>query len=106
MLHGLGSRGILRAARSNLTCMCMHMMLVACAPPSNCLTPYGLGSWKWPAGTGTEGSTVAAVGTPIGMADYLIVGICLARSASLLTQTRAHFARVEGLVLAEPGIPG
>jgi tRNA(fMet)-specific endonuclease VapC len=40
-----------------------------------------------------------ASGTPIGMADYLIAGICLARSAILLTRSRAHFERVAGLSL-------
>jgi tRNA(fMet)-specific endonuclease VapC len=40
-----------------------------------------------------------AGGTPIGMADYLIAGICLSRSAALLTRNRAHFERVPGLVL-------
>jgi predicted nucleic acid-binding protein len=38
-------------------------------------------------------------GTPIGMADYLIAGICLSRSAILLTRNRAHFERVPALVL-------
>lgn len=38
-------------------------------------------------------------GTPIGMADYLIAGICLARSALLLTRNRSHFERVPGLAL-------
>lgn len=38
-------------------------------------------------------------GTPIGMADYLIAGICLARGATLLTRNRAHFERVPGLAL-------
>lgn len=41
-------------------------------------------------------------GRPIGMADYLIAGICLARSAALLTRNRAHFARVPGLNVVEP----
>jgi predicted nucleic acid-binding protein len=41
-----------------------------------------------------------AEGKPIGMADYLIAGICLARSASLLTRNPKHFKRVEGLRLA------
>jgi predicted nucleic acid-binding protein len=41
-----------------------------------------------------------AEGTPIGMADYLIAGICLSRSAALLTRNRSHFERVEGLRLA------
>ncbi len=45
-------------------------------------------------------SSLEADGSPIGMADYLIVGICLARSAELLTRNRAHFGRVPGLVLA------
>lgn len=40
-----------------------------------------------------------AEGRPIGMADYLIAGICLARSAVLLTRNRAHFERVDGLAL-------
>jgi len=44
-------------------------------------------------------------GQPIGMANYLIAGICLARSAELLTRNRAHFERVPGLRLAEFG-PG
>jgi len=40
-----------------------------------------------------------SAGTPIGMADYLIAGICLSRSAVLLTRNRAHFERVPGLTL-------
>ena len=40
-----------------------------------------------------------SAGEPIGMADYLIAGICLARSAILLTRNRAHFERVPGLAL-------
>ncbi len=36
-------------------------------------------------------------GTPIGTADYLIAGICLARSATLLTRNRKHFLRVPDL---------
>lgn len=42
-----------------------------------------------------------ADGTPIGMADYLIAGICLARHARLLTRNTAHFTRVSGLQLAD-----
>lgn len=38
-------------------------------------------------------------GQKIGMADYLIAGICLSTGASLLTRNRAHFERVPGLVL-------
>lgn len=41
--------------------------------------------------------TLESAGTPIGMGDYLIAGICLARSAVLLTRNRSHFDRVEGL---------
>ena len=37
----------------------------------------------------------------IGMADFLIAGICLSRSAALLTRNRKHFARVPELLLAE-----
>ena len=42
-----------------------------------------------------------SAGTSIGMADYLIAGICLARSASLLTRNRDHFERVDGLILGD-----
>jgi tRNA(fMet)-specific endonuclease VapC len=45
---------------------------------------------------------LAAQGLPIGMADYMIAGICVARSAALLTRNRAHFERVPGLTL----VPG
>jgi predicted nucleic acid-binding protein len=40
-----------------------------------------------------------AAGQPIGMADYLIAGICLVRAATLLTRNRTQFARVPGLVV-------
>ncbi len=40
-----------------------------------------------------------SAGTPIGMADYLIAGICLARPAVLLTRNVDHFSRVPGLRL-------
>ena len=40
-----------------------------------------------------------AGGVKIGMADYLIAGICLVRSATLLTRNLKHFQRVEGLIL-------
>lgn len=39
------------------------------------------------------------VGTPIGMADYLIAGICLASGAVLLTRNLEHFSRVPDLRL-------
>ena len=42
-----------------------------------------------------------ASGKAIGMADYLIAAICLARSAPLLTRNVAHFARVPGLPVLE-----
>ncbi|MEX1258967.1 MAG: type II toxin-antitoxin system VapC family toxin [Gemmatimonadota bacterium] len=40
-----------------------------------------------------------SAGNPIGMADYLIAGICLERAALLLTRNREHFERVAGLSL-------
>jgi len=44
-------------------------------------------------------------GEEIGMADYLIAGICLSRSAPLLTRNVAHFSRVPELRLVDPGEP-
>ena len=44
-------------------------------------------------------------GTPIGMADYMIAGICLAHSAILLTRNRRHFERVVGLALGRESPP-
>ncbi len=38
-------------------------------------------------------------GKPLGMGDYLIAGICLSRSAPLLTRNLAHFSRVPELRL-------
>jgi len=46
-------------------------------------------------------SALEAAGTPIGTADYLIAGICLSRSATLLTGNRAHFEKVSDLRLGE-----
>lgn len=40
-----------------------------------------------------------AAGSGIGMADYLIAGICMTRPASLLTRNLKHFGRVSGLSL-------
>lgn len=40
------------------------------------------------------------MGTPIGMADYEIAGICLTRSLPLLTRNRGQFERVPDLLLA------
>lgn len=42
-----------------------------------------------------------AQGTPIGMAAYLIAGVCLSRGARLLTRNIAHFGRVANLALVE-----
>jgi predicted nucleic acid-binding protein len=42
-----------------------------------------------------------APGSPIGIANCMIAGICLARSASLVTRDRALYGRVAGLVLAD-----
>ena len=41
-----------------------------------------------------------ATGQTIGLADYLIAGICVSRSAALLTRNRRHFRRVSGLQIA------
>ena len=38
--------------------------------------------------------TLEAQGAAIGMADYLIAGICRTRAAILLTRNRRHFERV------------
>jgi tRNA(fMet)-specific endonuclease VapC len=38
-------------------------------------------------------------GRGIGLADYLIAGVCLARDAVLLTRNREHFERIPGLTL-------
>ena len=40
-------------------------------------------------------------GQGIGMADYLIAGICLSRGLPLLTRNRGHFQRVTGLELVD-----
>jgi predicted nucleic acid-binding protein len=40
-----------------------------------------------------------AKGSTIGMADYLIAGICLSRTAILLTRNKGHFERIAGLAL-------
>ena len=41
-------------------------------------------------------------GTTIAMSDYLIAGICRARSLPLLTRNRSHFERVPGLRVEAP----
>lgn len=38
-------------------------------------------------------------GLGIGMADYLIAGVCLSKAYPLMTRNREHFGRVEGLEL-------
>lgn len=43
---------------------------------------------------------VEAKGHPIGMADYLIAGVCIANGGVLLTRNRKHFERVPGLKLS------
>lgn len=42
-----------------------------------------------------------AAGAAIGMADYLIAGVCLSRSARLWTRNRRHFGRIPGLAIDE-----
>ena len=46
---------------------------------------------------------VEAKGQPIGMADYLIAGVCLAAGGVLLTRNRRHFERIPGLKLSGQG---
>ena len=43
---------------------------------------------------------VEATGKGLATADYLIAGICLSRSALLLTRNRQHFECVPGLALS------
>jgi predicted nucleic acid-binding protein len=43
-----------------------------------------------------------AAGRVIGMGDHLIAGICLERSARLLTRNRSHVDRVAGLEVVDP----
>lgn len=43
--------------------------------------------------------TLEADGRTIGMADYLIAGVCLSHEAELFTRNTRHFERVEGLRL-------
>ncbi len=40
-------------------------------------------------------------GQTIGMADYLIAGICVSRSTALLTRNRKHFQRISALAFAD-----
>lgn len=65
------------------------------------LTPLEIMPFDDPAAqrAGKIRRALEAAGTPIGMADYLIAGICLTRGASLATRNRSHFVRVEGLAL-------
>lgn len=42
-------------------------------------------------------SNLEARGVGIGMADYLIAGVCLSNGATLLTRNLDHFSRVPGL---------
>lgn len=46
---------------------------------------------------------LAARGQRLAPADTLIAGVCLARSAILLTRNRKHFERVPGLALGHVG---
>jgi tRNA(fMet)-specific endonuclease VapC len=46
---------------------------------------------------------VEGQGQPIGMADCLIAGVCVAADAVLLTRNRKHFGRVKGLKLSGQG---
>jgi predicted nucleic acid-binding protein len=44
-------------------------------------------------------------GLGIGMAEYLIAGVCLERDCVLLTRNREHFERVSGLALGRLETP-
>lgn len=48
---------------------------------------------------------LGARGQTIGMADDLIAGVVLSRSATLLTRNRCHFGRIPGLPLADLPAP-
>ena len=48
-------------------------------------------------------STLMKKGQEIGLPDTLIAGICLAEAIPLLTYNLAHFERVEGLKVIDPG---
>jgi len=50
---------------------------------------------------GAVATALRARGTPIGVRDTLIGGICLRFGLPLATRNVAHFSRVEGLVLAD-----
>ena len=43
---------------------------------------------------------VESQGQPIGMADYMIAGTCIAADGVLLTRNRKHFERIKGLKLS------
>jgi tRNA(fMet)-specific endonuclease VapC len=42
------------------------------------------------------------MGNGIGMADYLIAGVCLVKGGALLSRNKSHFGRVRDLVLVGP----
>jgi tRNA(fMet)-specific endonuclease VapC len=46
--------------------------------------------------------SLARTGAPIGLADTLLAGICLAADLPLLTRNVEHFSRVDGLKLITP----
>lgn len=43
---------------------------------------------------------VESEGQPIGMADYMIAGVCIVADGILLTRNRKHFERIKGLKLS------
>jgi tRNA(fMet)-specific endonuclease VapC len=43
---------------------------------------------------------VESQGQPIGMADYMIAGTCIAADGVLVTRNRKHFQRIKGLKLS------
>ncbi len=51
---------------------------------------------------GAEERRLRADGQPIGTADVLIAGICLATRKSLLTSNAKHFSRIPDLIVYTP----
>lgn len=54
---------------------------------------------------GRVAADLRGAGTPIGVADTLIAGVCLRRGLPLATRNVRHLGRVPGLVLVDPAQP-
>ncbi len=86
---------LLSGARSNAQSEKIQLLLAA-------LTIFPLDSETSEAAASIR-RDLESTGKGIGMADYLIAGICLVQRVPLLTRNRRHFQRIPGLVLAAPG---